>query len=157
MTYFLLIPGLHEPELTTKFVQSFAPSRQIAIFPHLDRLNRETEIIIIAFSAGVVLAALLAPFWQLQGKQIKALIALDGWGVALGGNFPIHRCSHDYFTHWSSALLGTGYDNFYAEPSVAHLTLFANPAQVTGWRIEKGERYFMTLTNYLEYLLGYYD
>jgi len=44
-------------------------------------------------------------------------------GVPLVGNFPIHRLSHDYFTHWSSAVLGSGNDSFYADPPVEHLEM----------------------------------
>jgi len=46
------------------------------------------------------------------GGHVKAFVLLDGWGVPLVGNFPIHRLSHDYFTQ-SSAVLGSGNDSFY--------------------------------------------
>lgn len=68
-----------------------------------------------------------------MGGQIKALIALDGWGVPLGGNFPIYRLSHDSFTHWSSALLGGGTESFYADPPVEHLELWRSPQTTKGW------------------------
>ena len=55
---------------------------------------------------------------------MKALIAFDGWGVPLVGNFPIYRISHDQFTHWSSELLGKGDKSFYADPPVEHLDLW---------------------------------
>jgi hypothetical protein len=67
------------------------------------------------------------------GGTVKAFLAFDGWGVPLYGNFPIHRISHDYFTHWSSALLGGGEDSFYAEPAVEHLDLWRKPNVCKGW------------------------
>lgn len=91
-------------------------------------------LVFVAFSAGVVGAIAAARLWQAQGGSVKALIALDGWGVPLYGKFPIHRLSHDYFTHWSSALLGSGCDNFYADPAVEHLDLWRSPQQTQGWQ-----------------------
>ncbi|MEH2055230.1 MAG: hypothetical protein V7K97_03435 [Nostoc sp.] len=84
----------------------------------------ESSIIFISFSAGVVGAIGAAHLWQLLGGCVKAFIAIDGWGVPLQGNFPIHRMSHDYFTHWSSCLLGSGQNNFYAQPAVDHLSMW---------------------------------
>ncbi|MCC5615896.1 hypothetical protein LC605_12610 [Nostoc sp. CHAB 5836] len=84
----------------------------------------KSPIIFISFSAGVVGAIGAAYLWQLLGGRVQAFIAIDGWGVPLQGNFPIHRMSHDYFTHWSSCLLGCGQNNFYAEPAVAHLSMW---------------------------------
>ena len=54
--------------------------------------------------------------------------------MPLTGNFPIYRVSHDYFTHWSSGLLGAGYKGFYADPEVEHLDLWRSPANVYGWQ-----------------------
>ncbi|MGB3188280.1 MAG: hypothetical protein WBB43_02490, partial [Limnoraphis sp.] len=68
---------------------------------------------------------------------VKALIALDGWGVPLGGNFPIYRISHDRFTHWSSALLGGGVESFYADPPVEHLDLWSSPQTARGWWLHR--------------------
>lgn len=90
-------------------------------------------LIFICFSAGVAGAITAAWTWQLLGGSVKALIALDGWGVPLTANFPIHRLSHDYFTHWSSALLGSGADSFYADPPVTHLDLWRKPQKIRGW------------------------
>lgn len=157
MTYCILIPGFHDGQLTHRFIQSFNRLEKFWVFPDLPSLDNPADLIVIGFSAGVIGAIAAAWAWQFQGHRLKALIALDGWGVPLGGNFPIHRCSHDYFTHWSSALLGSGTDNFYAEPAVEHLELWGKPAQVTGWRVTPEGKYFMTLTNYLESLLNYYD
>ncbi len=99
-----------------------------------DRLtdSLKSPIIFISFSAGVVGAIGAAHLWQLLGGRVKAFIAIDGWGVPLQGNFPIHRMSHDYFTHWSSCLLGCGQNNFYAEPAVDHLSIWKSPQTVQG-------------------------
>jgi hypothetical protein len=158
MTYYIvIIPGFNEAQLTDNFLKSLARREKVWVFPDLPLLKAQDSLILIAFSAGVLGAIALVWGWQLQGICIKALIALDGWGVPLGGNLPIHRCSHDYFTHWSSALLGTGQDNFYAEPGVEHLQLWGSQKPIPGWRVTQGERCFMTLTNYLADLLNQYD
>lgn len=107
----------------------------------LDRLTQhrsrsaalQTPILLIGFSAGVVGAATLASLWQGLGGRIVALIAFDGWGVPLWCSFPVHRLSHDPFTHWSSALLGAGKTSFYASPAVDHLDLWRTPQTVQGW------------------------
>ncbi|MGJ5633413.1 hypothetical protein [Nostoc sp. CALU 1950] len=96
----------------------------------------ESSIIFISFSAGVVGAIGAAHLWQLLGGRVKGFIAIDGWGVPLQGNFPIHRMSHDYFTHWSSSLLGCGQNNFYAEPAVDHLSIWKSPQNVQGWWVD---------------------
>ncbi|BAY96886.1 hypothetical protein NIES37_08230 [Tolypothrix tenuis PCC 7101] len=95
-----------------------------------DRL--QSPVFFISFSAGVVGAIIAARLWQLLGGTVTAFIAVDGWGVPLWGDFPIHRMSHDYFTHWSSSLLGSGHNNFYAEPAVDHLSLWRSPQTVQG-------------------------
>lgn len=109
-----------------------------------DNLDRNTagigrlassSLVFISFSAGVAGAIGAAYRWQMQGGRVKAFISLDGWGVPLYGNFPIYRLSHDYFTHWSSALLGAGEESFYAEPPVDHLALWRSPQKALGWRI----------------------
>ncbi|MBW4490285.1 MAG: hypothetical protein KME12_21100 [Trichocoleus desertorum ATA4-8-CV12] len=91
------------------------------------------EFVFLSFSAGVAGAIGAAWAWQQLGGKVKALIALDGWGVPLYGNFPIHRVSHDHFTHWSSALLGAGADSFYADPAIDHLDLWRSPQTIQGW------------------------
>ncbi|MEP0871703.1 hypothetical protein NDA01_17970 [Trichocoleus desertorum AS-A10] len=95
--------------------------------------SAQTGLVFLSFSAGVAGAMGAAWAWQQLGGQVKALIALDGWGVPLYGDFPIHRVSHDYFTHWSSALWGAGADSFYAEPAIDHLELWRSPQTVQGW------------------------
>lgn len=156
----IICPGVHDSELTTNFLKSLFSdcedtlwgldlSNNCYCFPtdqypsysgwHLYHWLTEQpnlmdqELVFIAFSAGVVasIAAALALSWQ--GVKIKSLIALDGWGVPLWGNFPIYRLSHDYFTHWSSALLGSGQAGFYAVPAVDHLQLWSAPESCCGW------------------------
>lgn len=90
---------------------------------------------VIAFSAGVAGAIPALNLWQLQGGKVAGLLAIDGWGVPAVGNFPIYRLSHDYFTHWSSALLGTGEVNFYADPPVEHLEIWRSPHTCLGWQV----------------------
>jgi hypothetical protein len=92
-----------------------------------------TPLVLIGFSAGVVGAMGAALGWQAMGGTVKALLAIDGWGVPLLGEFPIHRLSHDSFTHWSSAWLGAGEDSFYADPGVAHLDFWRSPQTAEGW------------------------
>jgi hypothetical protein len=168
----IICPGIHEPELTESFkvglldmvsngAIAYNPAN-ILVYPgkdvlvlsafHLleflrDRLTNslKSPIIFISFSAGVVGAIGAAHLWQLLGGHVKAFIAIDGWGVPLQGNFPIHRMSHDYFTHWSSGLLGSGQNNFYAEPAVDHLSIWrclttsrpaSTPEIVQGWWVD---------------------
>lgn len=160
--YVLVCPGIHDPQATQDFLQGLQKVMGEAvhtwlIFPtdrypaysaiHIgwflcdqlravhpqDWLNQ--TVAIISFSAGVVGAIATAWSWRLMGGTIAALIAVDGWGVPLIGDFPIHRLSHDYFTYWSSALLGAGQDSFYAEPAVDHLNLWRSPDTTQGIRI----------------------
>jgi len=84
---------------------------QILQFCAIALIPKTSPLVFISFSAGVVGAIGAAWGWQLLGG-VWAFIAIDGWGVAAFGNFPIYRLSHDYFTHWSSALLGSGEDSF---------------------------------------------
>ena len=126
-----------------------SPIRDLLIFPaqdypafsafHIlhflrDRSNVSlSPLLFISFSAGGVGAIGAAWGWQILGGRVKAVIAIDGWGVPLSGSFPLHRLSHDGFTHWSSSLLGSGEDSFYADPSVEHLDLWRKPQTAQGW------------------------
>lgn len=105
---------------------------------------QDHPVSIIAFSAGVVGAIAAAQYWHHRGIAIANFIAIDGWGVPLAADFPIFRMSHDHFTHWSSALLGAGELNFYADPAVGHLKLWQAPDQAMGQVVasdgEKGVR-----------------
>lgn len=154
----VICSGIHKPQLTQEFIRGlkivlgdrYAMSmRDILVFPaddatvlsgvHIVQFLRErlencqpTPLLMIGFSAGVVGAFQAANLWQLGGGTIAALIAVDGWGVPLVGNFPRHRLSHDFFTHWSSSIFDTN-DHFYADPAVEHLYLWRSPHTVTGF------------------------
>jgi hypothetical protein len=133
----------------------------------LEFLQRQTgllemPLVFISFSAGVAGAIGAALGWQLLGGKVKAFIAFDGWGVPLSGNFPIHRVSHDYFTHWSSALLGSGDDSFYADPPIEHLDLWRSPNTCQGWWVHPAtedkpeQRTFTTAAQFVSQLLQIY-
>lgn len=165
----IICPGVHPPELTDRFVQSLAlqnylvlptesylPYDAIAVYQWIDRqqLDKTQPLSFITFSAGVVGGFGAAIAWQLQGGKIYSFVAFDGWGVPLVANFPIYRVSHDYFTHWSSAILGAGRSGFYVEPAVEHLELWRSPINC-GWRIiSPGWKTRDTLNNYLADVLN---
>lgn len=130
----LVFPAERYPAYSTPHIVNFL-HRQLSnpLSPHTWRDAVTTPLVFIAFSAGVVGAIGAANLWQWMGGKVKAFIAIDGWGVPLLGNFPIHRLSHDSFTHWSSIVLGSGSDSFYADPPVAHLDLWRSPQTVGGW------------------------
>lgn len=87
-------------------------------------------VMFLAFSAGCLAAASAARYWHYQSpNQVLALFAVDGWGVPLAEPYPVHRLSHDRFTHLTSA--GQG-EHFYADPAVDHLRLWQRPSQVSG-------------------------
>jgi hypothetical protein len=117
--------------------EAIAPYDGFRIAAFLRDCAISRPVTLIGFSAGVVGAIAAAHLWQQQGGRIAQLIALDGWGVPLAGDFPIYRLSHDWTTHWQSVPLGMGSRNFYADPPVEHLELWANPTQVQGW-VEQG-------------------
>ncbi len=154
----IICPGIHEQVLTDRFVsQLFGDSSNNINYPnilippnegilpisglHVLQFLRKNiggnqqnaPLPVISVSAGVIGAFIAACLWELQGGKVKAFIAIDGWGVPLFASFPIHRLSHDYFTHWSSLLLGGGATNFYAEPSVNHLEMWSNLQDVKGF------------------------
>ena len=165
----IICPGVHPPELTDRFIRSlelqnylvlpteiYLPYNAIAVSQWLDRqaLSKTQALSWIAFSAGVVGGFGAAIAWQLQGGKIHSFIAFDGWGVPLMANFPIYRVSHDYFTHWSSSILGAGL-GFYVEPAVEHLELWRSPISCCGWRvISPGWKTSDTLNNYLADVLN---
>jgi hypothetical protein len=168
MNPIIICPGIHPPELTDRFLEEFQtkiaqdylvlptaqylPYSSIAVYQWLAQqgLSKTEPLAFIAFSAGVVGAFGAAIAWQLQGGQIERLIAIDGWGMPLVANFPIFRVSHDYFTHWSSCLLGGGAAGFYAEPGVEHLELWRSPGTSWGWQIvSPGCKTRTVLTDYL--------
>ncbi len=162
----VICPGIHDPALTQSFIAQLRAARfpeparlerleQPLIFPTqtslayspvhvLEFLQRhcsiQSALILICFSAGVVGGIGAAWPWQQAGGKIQAFLALDGWGVPLYGDFPIYRISHDYFTYWSSQLLGAGVESFYADPAVEHLDLWRSPYTTQGWWVQAGQR-----------------
>lgn len=168
----IICPGVHSPELTQSFIQSmqntigqnclilpteqYPPYSAIAItdWLKLQQLSKTQSLSLIAFSAGVVGAIGAANIWQLQGGKVQSFIAFDGWGMPLAGDFPIYRVSHDYFTHYSSGILGAGESGFYAEPEVEHLELWRSPDTCWGWQIiTSGLKARCFLTDYIQYIL----
>lgn len=152
-----ICPGFHPPSFTDEFLEAVdlpTPIVRSTAFPvdgggifqewvqawgnpgGLDR-----KITVISYSAGGVGAIAACWLWHQAGGQIQALIALDAWGVVLTGPFPIYRVSHDYFTHCSSSLLGTGNGGFYADPGVDHWELWRSPDRAIGY----GQIYGQTL------------
>jgi len=186
----VICPGFHPPELTQGFLTGLGRHQQYDIvfptdqyppyscFHLLDFLRQQLgnpvrgdqsfqpmlqmPLLFIGFSAGVIAAIGAAWAWQLMGGQVRALIAVDGWGMPLYGDFPIHRVSHDYFTHWSSTLFGGGRDSFYADPAVPHLDLWRSPQAVQGyWRhcpvySSNSHSIPMTAADFLRSLLSQY-
>ena len=153
----VICPGIHPPQLTENFLSNLSqltssnlvhdwlvyPSEKypayspqsIVAFIHQQMSSKDEvePIVFIAYSAGVVGASLAARSWHRHYGRVKALLACDGWGVPLLGDFPIHRLSHDYFTHWSCRFLGASQDSFYAEPAVTHLDFWRAPVEAQGW------------------------
>jgi len=178
-------PGVHSPQLTASFLTAMAldqadpmrvcviPGDRQPVYSPLHGLSMlqhrlgapwaAPPVLFLGFSAGVVSLAAIAPLWQALGGTVLGLIALDGWGVTLAGNFPIHRLSHDRFTDWSSALLDLPLDlltaaargdRFYAEPAVAHLDLWRSPHTTTGWwQSASGTQRFTTAAVCLQALI----
>ena len=184
----VICPGMHDSQMTQDFLEelqcgeiadlSSCWTSNVLIFPVQDYpaysamhilgfLQRHTEqttpVIFISFSAGVVGAIGAAWWWEMLGGKVKAFLAFDGWGVPLYGNFPVHRVSHDHFTHWSSALLGAGEDSFYADPAVEHLDLWRSPESCHGWWIHgtvAGKpvgRTYTSAAQFVQQLLQFYS
>jgi hypothetical protein len=182
----VICPGIHSAALTCCFIQAIPDflSKALIVPAHLpaysgahifaflqqqlnQQLNQRTqiasgqraalpEILLIGFSAGVVGAIGAAYLWQSAGGAVAALIAVDGWGVPLVASFPVHRLSHDAFTHWSSAVLGAGQTNFYAEPPVAHLDLWRAPELAQGWTVRASSYTKTDAAEFLRQCLHYY-
>lgn len=187
--HLVVCPGIHHPDLTRSFLAGLSSvagdleaQHTLLIFPaqyypaysglHILRFLHErlsgdnpntylkVPVLFLGFSAGVVGAIAAAWSWHQLGGKVRALIALDGWGVPLAGEFAIHRVSHDRFTHWSSALLGSGEDSFYADPGVAHLELWRSPQRTQGWWITSGTsqtRMQTSAASFVTALLNRYD
>lgn len=184
-TVMVVCPGVHSPQLTESFLAAveldrvgtgriclipgdrqpvYSPLHGLSVLQHrLGAPWAAPPVLFLGFSAGVVSLAAIAPLWQALGGTVQGLIALDGWGVPLGGNFPIHRLSHDRFTDWSSALLDAPLDlltaaargdRFYAEPAIAHLDLWRSPHTTTGWwHSASGSQVFTTAAACLQALI----
>lgn len=169
----VICPGIHPPDLTESFLRSLPDRLDILVFPanqpaysglHVlqfcwqqrghQALNH--PVLWIGFSAGVVGAATAACLWHYLGGKVLALIAIDGWGVPLFLPFPLHRISHDRFTHWSSALLGAGTSSFFADPPVAHLDLWRSPQYTSGWAVTPTAAIPMTAADFLNHRLQDY-
>lgn len=125
----------HRDELCSVLATEIcAPFDGLAVGAYVQNIVPLLEpLLLVGFSAGVVGAIAAANLWQSQGGTVRGVIAVDGWGVPHVGAFPFHRVSHDYFTHWSSALLGSGQAGFYADPSVDHLALWQSPDLAVGY------------------------
>ena len=154
-----ICPGFHSPQLTQSFLQelslsvnsnsslsvntriftekSYTALSAIHILQDLTKTygqpHQATPVLFISFSAGVIGALGAAWGWEFLGGKVKAVIAIDGWGVPLMGNFPIHRLSHDYFTHQTSIVVNRPEDSFYADPGVTHMQMWPSPSTVKGW------------------------
>ncbi|MGL5063627.1 MAG: hypothetical protein ACRC62_26890 [Microcoleus sp.] len=133
----LIFPAHQNPPYSALDIFNFLCNQQSLVGTIPPRLPPGESLVFVSFSAGVVGAIGAAWMWQQIGGRVRAFFALDGWGVPLGGNFSIHRLSHDRFTYWSSALLGSGGESFYADPPVGHLDLWTSPHTATGWHNSK--------------------
>lgn len=175
----VVCPGFHAPDLTHDFLAAVmtlplqadwlvVPSDRHAPYdgwaiadwlrtqPQLRSPQMAPPLILIGFSAGVVGAMGTAIAWTGRGGKVRAVFAWDGWGVPAGGDFPLHRLSHDAWTHWTSALLGAGQTSFYADPGVAHLELWRSPQQVAGWAVTPAATYPCTALEFFHHgLQGY--
>lgn len=143
----LVFPAEDSPVYSGSHVLEFLRQHCFLAFP----------LIMICFSAGVVGGIGAARLWQRLGGNIRAFVALDGWGVPLYGSFPIHRLSHDHFTHWSSKLLGAEGDSFWADPSVEHLDLWRSPQTTQGWWENQSQLQQTTAAIFLALLLERYS
>lgn len=182
-----ICPGIHSPELTQSFARELESllsanlnlniSGNLRIFPaqnyetlsalHIIRFLQECygkpqsalPLVLIGFSAGNVGVIGAAWGWQMLEGRVQAVIAIDAWGVPLVGNFPIHRLSHDRFTH-DTALSLLQEESFYADPAVDHLEMWRSPATVTGWIVNSEARArsrYLSAAEFLHILLKRYQ
>ena len=138
--------------------QNYKPYSPVDVYRWLKENNISPSdtfpLIFICFSAGVVGGLGAALWWQRNGGQVKAFFAFDGWGMPILADFPVYRLSHDYFTHWSSALLGQGDGSFYADPAIAHLDLWRSPDSTMGWWVKSpGMKIRCSATEFLQTFL----
>lgn len=177
----IICPGVHDPAVTAEFLAALdfaqlglsgwtVPTDHLPPYSGLHILqfvqdqfamsvpdgDQQSPLLWIGFSAGVVGAIAAAHLWQHQGGQVVAVIALDGWGMPLVGDFPIHRVSHDFFTHCTSVGFGPAGDSFYADPGVPHLDLWRSPHAARGWQVvaaQHGCRQATTAATFITALL----
>ncbi len=178
----VICPGVHDAQLTQEFLGEMglgdrAADGTVLVFPSQEQPaysawhvlefvqgklspHSQPELLFIGFSAGVVGAMGAAWGWQQQGGAVKALIAIDGWGVPLFG-VSVHRISHDAFTHWSSMLLGgSEAESFYCEPPIDHLDAWRSPQSALGVRVSPTGQLGCqptTLASFITELLHRYD
>ncbi len=157
----VIVGGFHDEALTAQFARSLpsfvhsyiadsaevSPVDPLAVHHWLSETLKKSSIassipvVGIGFSAGVVGLAGALAIWNQQG-DVARLIAVDGWGVPVVG-LPVCRMSHDRFTHLSTLPLDifsdAGKVNFYADPSVEHLSLWGEPEAAQGWQVDRWE------------------
>jgi hypothetical protein len=141
---FLVIPGVVPQEATDRFVQQLdivggccvpagvAPYNPWALERFTQTQDLDSDLVVLAYSAGCVGALGWIPLWQRQKKTIKALIAIDGWPIPFWHKFPLYRVSHDFYTHRTTLRLGAGLEQFYCEPAVEHRRLWTAPEKAWG-------------------------
>lgn len=132
MSEVLVPPPQQCPAYSPQHLLTFLHEQCYSIYSKRNVQPLAQPLIFIGFSAGVVASIGAARQWKTQGGDVKAVIAIDGWGVPLYGDFPIHRMSHDRWTHDSSHLLGGSHASFYADPSVNHLDIWRSPQTTRG-------------------------
>ena len=82
-------------------------------------------------------------------QRLVMRIAVDGWCVPLGEGSPVFRLSHDWETHLNGLMFGGGEGQFYADPAVEHLRLWACPGEVVGWGLVGDRKYRTTAGDFL--------
>ncbi|TAE54319.1 MAG: hypothetical protein EAZ88_09445 [Oscillatoriales cyanobacterium] len=129
----VICPGIHDPKLTDCFLEGLSE-----VWGNVEpRQNIQRSYSVKIFPAHKQPPFSALDIFHFLCSQELTGESLVGWGVPLGGNFPIHRISHDSFTHWSSAILGGGEDSFYADRPVEHLDLWRSPQTAQGWQISQ--------------------
>ena len=101
---------------------------------HWGQLPQQGKAIAIGFSRGAMQLSLL------PNPRLIARIAVDGWCVPFDAAIPTYRLSHDWPTHANGILFGAGIDQFYADPFVEHLRLWASPNSVEGWQLNRSRQ-----------------
>gem|GEM_PF-2106479 len=141
-----ICPGFADRPATQRFVETIwqpswprpmvvddATYRPDRVVDSIAQANPHQPIGLIGFSAGVVAALGAAKIWQRQGGRVRAVFAWDGWGVPLPAGLSVYRFSHDRWTHDSSNWLGSGREQFWADPGLPHLDFWRSPDRATGW------------------------